>query len=277
VTTKRIAHNSIIVSVAAGTLLLSGCSTTKDADLASARLSDQIAMQRQQEDQQTPSLDNKAVYLDMIRKLQDKSMYFASLAHIDSYRNTYGDTPDLQILRANALRETGQLAQAEEQYRQLLQSNQAAAAWHGLGLLAAKRGNIPQAISSLREAAVRQPADAAILSDLGYALLQNGDVQSARLPLMQATELAPDNRKVISNLALFLMLDGESDKARKLMKEAGISADASREIQRQANEMAGKRQAASSPGKAVALNTEGNVRLQLQTRLLTTPSDNERQ
>ncbi len=211
-------------------ILISGCSSPNGKSNA---FSEQIAMQRQQSEQETPALDNKAVYLDMIKKLQDKSMYFASLAHIDSYQKSYGASPDTQLLRANALRETGQPALAETQYRQLLQTSSSAEAWHGLGLLAAKQNNYSAAASDFQEAVRSEPTNAIILSDLGYALLQTGDTQSARLPLMQAAELAPNNRKVISNLALFLMVSGEPDKAKNLIAKANIPNQISAEIFRQ--------------------------------------------
>lgn len=252
-------------------ILLSGCSSlnssTKD-------FSEQIAMQRQQGEQDTPSLDNKAVYLDMIRKMQDTSMYFASLAHIDAYQKTYGSSPDIQLLRANALRETGQATSAETQYRQLLQTSTSGAAWHGLGLLAAKQGNFSAAATDFREAVLREPTNAIMLSDLGYALLRVGDTPAARVPLMQAAELAPSNRKVISNLALYLMVSGESDKARAVITQAKIPNEISTEIFRLADDINKKNMrleylnAKPIVHTAQAINTDGTVQLQLQRSLL---------
>jgi len=48
------------------------------------------------------------VYLDMIRTMQDRSLYFASLAHVEAYLQLYGTSPEILRLRADALRETGQ-------------------------------------------------------------------------------------------------------------------------------------------------------------------------
>lgn len=251
--------------------LLSGCSSL---NTSAKDFSEQIAMQRQQGEQDTPSLDNKAVYLDMIKKMQDTSMYFASLAHIDAYQKTYGSSPDIQLLRANALRETGQAALAEAQYRQLLQTSTSGAAWHGLGLLAAKQGNFSIAATDFREAVLREPTNATMLSDLGYALLQVGDTSAARVPLMQAAELAPSNRKVISNLALYLMVSGESDKARAVITQAKISDEISTEIFRQADDLNKKNMrmeylnAKPIAQTAQAINTDGTVQLQLQRSLL---------
>lgn len=253
-------------------LLLNGCSsfTANPKDF-----SEQIAMQRQQGEQGTPSLDNKAVYLDMIRKMQDTSMYFASLAHIDAYQKTYGSSPDIQLLRANALRETGQATLAETQYRQLLQTSSSGAAWHGLGLLAAKKNGFSVAARNFSEAVKHEPTNATMLSDLGYALLQIGDTQAARLPVMQAAELAPNNRKVISNLALFLMISGESDKAKAVITQAKISNEVSTEIFRQATDIHQKNNrpeyiyAKPLTQTAQVVNEDGAVQLQLQRSLLT--------
>ncbi len=202
--------------------LLSGCSTP------SARLyaqQNEAALQRQQSEETPPRADNQMVYLDMIRTMQNQSLYFASLAHVDAYLQLYGSSPEIQRLRADALRQTKQDAAAEAIYRQLLDTPQAAAAWHGLGLLAAQHDDYVAAVTALREAVRRQPTDATMLGDLGYALLQSGNSAAARIPIAQAAELAPENRKAIANLALLLLVSGDSAKARELMEQAKLPAN----------------------------------------------------
>ncbi|VVD89541.1 Flp pilus assembly protein [Pandoraea communis] len=180
-------------------------------------------MQAQQNDEEKAKAakpDTRELYLSMIRQMQEQGSYFASLAHIDQFRIQYGSAPDVDILRADALRETGQPDAAEQAYRTLLSGNEAAAAWHGVGLVAAQRKDYAGAAQSLREAVSRAPTEAFYLSDLGFALLNNGDTGAARVPLAQAAELRPDSRKVLSNLAVYLVVTGERSRADDMMTRA---------------------------------------------------------
>ncbi|WP_038495068.1 tetratricopeptide repeat protein [Collimonas arenae] len=207
------------LSVALFLLSLGGCAS--DAAKVYAQ-QNEAAQLRQQAEEKAPTPDNKGMYLGMIRQMQEQGMYFASLAHIDAYEQKNGSTPEVQRLRADALRETRQDAAADAVYRKLLTSDEAGAAWHGLGLLAAQNGDYPAAVKALREAARREPTNAAMLSDLGYAMLRSGDTASARVPLAQAAELMPDNRKMIGNLALLLLVSGDPEKARVVMDKAAL-------------------------------------------------------
>ncbi|VVD67546.1 hypothetical protein [Pandoraea anhela] len=180
-------------------------------------------MQAQQNDEERAKAakpDTRELYLSMIRQSQEQGSYFASLAHIEQFRIQYGAAPDVDILRADALRETGQPEPAEQAYRALLGSNEAAAAWHGIGLVAAQRKDYAGAAQALREAVNRAPTEAFYLSDLGFALLNNGDAAGARVPLAQAAELKPDSRKVLSNLAVYLVVTGDRSRAEDMMTSA---------------------------------------------------------
>ncbi|AVF41192.1 pilus assembly protein [Pandoraea apista] len=180
-------------------------------------------MQAQQNDEEKARAakpDSRELYLSMIRQMQEQGSYFASLAHIEQFRLQYGTAPDIDILRADALRETGQPDAAEQAYRLLLSGDESAAAWHGLGLVAAQRKDYAAAAQALREAVSRAPTEAFYLSDLGFALLNNGDTGAARVPLAQAAELRPDSRKVLSNLAVYLVVAGERSRAEDMMTHA---------------------------------------------------------
>jgi Flp pilus assembly protein TadD len=215
-------RSMLLLSTILAVGLLAGCAS--DAAKVYAQ-QNEAAQLRQQAEDKAPTPDNKGMYLGLIRQMQEQGMYFASLAHIDAYEQQNGSTPELQRLRADALRETRQTAAADSAYRKLLNSSEASAAWHGLGLLAAQSGDYKAAATSLREAAGREPTNPVMLSDLGYALLRTGDISAARVPLAQAAELAPDNRKMISNLALLLLVSGDAEKARAVMDKAALSAE----------------------------------------------------
>jgi len=256
------------LAIAAAALsLLGACSSFDKASNDQAERME-AAIQRQQLEPEKPATDNKLVYLDMIKTMQSRSLYFASLAHIDAYRKLHGDSPEIMRLEADALRATGQMEAADKAYRRLLDTAEAAAAWRGLGLLAAQRGDYAAAVAALQESTRRDPINATALSDLGYALLQNDEFSAARLPLIQAAELAPDNRKIVSNLALYLMLAGENDKARHLMNKAGMPQETQEEIARQARANGGASSKAAPAKTLASAGQENGMQLQLQWQLL---------
>lgn len=178
--------------------------------------------------------DDRVMYMQLIRKMQTRGLYYASLAHIDAYARRYGDTPQLAILRADALRETRQPDAAAAIYRKLRDGPQAAAAWHGLGLVAADKGQYAQAVEYLTKAVHKAPINAAYLGDLGYARLRAGDVNGAREPLAKAAELDAGSTKAVANLALLLMVQGKTRKAESMMQKAKLPQATRQAVMRQA-------------------------------------------
>ncbi len=197
----------------------------------------------------TGAHDDKAVYMDLIRQMQQQGAYYASLAHIDAYRQRYGATPELRRRQADALRATGQMDAARTIYRSLLNGDQAAAAWHGLGLVEAQSGNAVAADEALLKATELEPVNAAYLSDLGYARLCDGQTATAKDPLAMAAELDPANAKVIANLALWAMLTGDTTRADAIMQRGQLPADSQNDVRRLAVQLASRKPhtAASSP------------------------------
>ena len=169
--------------------------------------------------EKAPQPDTPGMYLALIDRMQRQGLFYASLAHIDAYEKQYGATPDSTLLRAQALRETGQPAASAQAYRTLLGTPLAARGYHGLGLLAGAEGDFREAARALAQAATLAPTDAATLSDLGYARLREGDVAGARVPLMQAAELDAHNARIESNIALLWLAQGHLKEARALMDE----------------------------------------------------------
>jgi len=141
------------------------------------------------------------------------------------------------VLRAEALRQTGQTASSEQAYRALIGTAQAAEGWHGLGLIAGSRGQFEQAADDFARAAKLAPMDPGILGDLGFARLRAGDPAGARVPLGQAAELAPENAKVLANLALLLLVEGEPVRAQNVMDRARLSEEARGQVLRLATEI----------------------------------------
>ncbi|SFK98052.1 Flp pilus assembly protein TadD, contains TPR repeats [Rhodanobacter glycinis] len=166
--------------------------------------------------------DNQQVYLQLIRKMQQQGAYYASLAHIDAYRLQYGNPPELRRLQADALRETGQGSAAVPIYRGLLRGDQSAAAWHGLGLIAASSGQNEEAVQDLQKAVDIEPINAAYLSDLGFARMRAHQIAAAREPLAKAAQLSPSDAKAVSNLALWSLLNGNAQQADAIMQQAKL-------------------------------------------------------
>jgi len=196
------------------------------------------------------SRDDKTVYMDLIRQMQQQGAYYASLAHIDAYRQRFGNTPELRRRQADALRATGQLDAARETYRSLLNGEQAAAAWHGLGLVEAQSGHAAAADEALLKATQLEPVNAAYLSDLGYARLCDGQTVTAKEPLAMAAELDPTNPKVIANLALWAMLSGDTTRADAIMQRGELPAGSQDDVRRLAVQLASRR---SRPSVAAAV------------------------
>lgn len=170
-----------------------------------------------------PAPDTPGMYLALIDRMQRQGLYYASLAHIEAYEKQYGVTPDSTLLRADALRETGQREASARAYRALLATTLAARGYHGLGLLAGAAGDFHEASRQLTQAVALAPTDAATLSDLGYALLREGDVTDARVPLLQAAELDAHSVRIKSNVALLMLAQGRAKEARAWMDDQQFS------------------------------------------------------
>lgn len=200
--------------------------------------------------------DSPDMYLDLIRQMQKQGAYYASLAHIDAFRQRSGNPPELQRLRADALREIGQADAASEAYHRLLGTDQSAAAWHGLGLIDASAGRYDQAAQNLAKAVQLDPINAAYLGDLGYAQLCAGRLTLAREPLAKAAELEPTSIKAISNLALWATLNGDRAQADAIMQRADLPQSARDAVQKLATRLRTNAQAQTALPSAPRIDTE---------------------
>lgn len=201
--------------------------------------------------------DTRATYLELIERMQAQGAYYASLAHIDAFRQRHGDSPALRLLQANALRQTGDLAAARPLYEGLLRSDQAAAAYHGLGLIAASGNDQAAAEAALLRATQLQPLNTSYLGDLGYARLRAGQLDAAQAPLAKALELAPDNARAAANLAVWALLRNDRASAERFLEQGKLPADSREQVLRQAAELRQRqrqRQATAAAAAAEAAN-----------------------
>lgn len=234
-----------VVGMLTLTALLAGCGSMAPSDM-SRRADAEIEMARQRQSEERAEITNPGTYLSLIRRMQEQGLYYASLAHIDAYQQRFGRSPDVLLLRADALRETDQLAAAEADYRAVVGATSAsgsgtqgallnANAWRGLGITAGRQGQFVEAARRLQVAAQSNPTDATTASDFGYALMRAGEVEQARVPLMQAAQLDAANPKIAGNLAIWLTVNDRKDAAAAMVAHAQLGAPARKAIDEDAD------------------------------------------
>lgn len=212
-----------LLAVVAAMVGLGGCASTPNSAEAMARQADaQIELAKLQDKSARAEYNDQNVYLGLIGKMQQEGMYYASLAHIDAFQQRYGNSTALQVLRADALRETGQDDAALQAYRDLLNTDRAARARHGIGLVLGRQGDFVRAAAELRQASTLDPVNAQVANDLGYALMRGGALQEARVPVMQALELDANNPRVVSNAVVWMLASGKRADATAMMQRAAM-------------------------------------------------------
>ena len=196
--------------VAGALLVLSGCaSKTAQGYGASKSTAAMAQAQLMAAEQSTKDVDTEGAYLGLIAQMQQAGHWYASLAHTEAFEREHGVSSSLQLLRADALRNTQQYETARKLYTLLLATPQASRAYRGIGLIEATQGRFDAAIAAFEKARQINPIDAHVLSDMGYAYMRNGRLEQAQLPVMQSAQLAPDNPRIQLNLALYWMASGE--------------------------------------------------------------------
>ncbi|RZS32146.1 hypothetical protein [Corticibacter populi] len=205
---------------ASSVLLLAGCAARapQGYGVAPEHNTAAQAQQQLQAAEQAARVDTEQTYLDLIVQMQQAGQWYASLAHTDAFEQQYGPRPEARLLRADALRNTGQAEAARTTYLGLLEGATAARARRGLGLLLAAQGHYAQAVQQLELARRLNPIDATVLSDIAYAHMLDGRLDAARIPIQQAAQLAPNNARVQLNLALFWLASGHQAEATALLQ-----------------------------------------------------------
>lgn len=213
---------AITWALAISAIALGGCASKAPQGYGAADASTAAQAQQQMEKaEQLTQVDSQQTYLNLITQMQQANQWYASLAHTEAFERQFGTSPQLRLLRADAQRNTAQFPQAQASYQGLVNdpnTQVAARARRGLGLLLASQGQLSAAVTQLEQARVLNPIDADVLSDLAYAQMLQGDLPQAQLPIMQAAQLAPNNARVQLNLALFWMASGARDQAIQLLQ-----------------------------------------------------------
>jgi Flp pilus assembly protein TadD len=161
--------------------------------------------------------------LELVARMLEQGLYHAALAHLEALPAEQAGLPAAALLRAECLRRLQRGAEAARAFRALVESPVAADARRGLGLLAASRGDLAEAIDWLEGARVARPTDARIRNDLGYALLLHGRFARAEEQLRTALDLGLGERAA-SNLVLLFLVRGDETRARALALRSGLPA-----------------------------------------------------
>jgi Flp pilus assembly protein TadD len=152
--------------------------------------------------------------LDMADQMINEGRPHAGLAHLEQLPDTLDQ---VRLRKAKVLRLLGR-GEAEPLYRSLLGGCLAAEGEHGLGQLAAARGDDVQALRNLQRAARLAPTDEKVRNDLGVVQMNLGNHEQARFEFLTAIELRDDNPLPAVNLVTLSLLQDHWDQAEDLVK-----------------------------------------------------------
>lgn len=202
-------------------------------------------------------LPQNNMQLQMINDLIARGTLHAALAHLDALDASSRQAPAAQYLRADILRRTERAAEAAAIYRGLLTTCLAGEGYHGLGLIAAKAGDLATALADLQTARRYLPTDPKVRNDYGYALLLNRQYAPAQSEFMTAIELGGDDERASLNYLTLLFIEGRTQEAQGFAERKHISRDDVLALQQQALLLTGNAQSPVTSGKSRAVKASG--------------------
>jgi Flp pilus assembly protein TadD len=226
-------------------LLLSGCAADGSASWLAAGAMGGCAK---------PSSDQELA-INLAQGMADEGRLHASLAHLESLPATL---PDVRLRKARVLRLLGS-SEALPLYQGLLNTCLAAEGEHGLGQLAAARGDNNLALLHLQAAVKLSPTDEKVRNDLGVVYLNQLKLEKARFQFITAMELKQSDSLAALNLVTLLIYQDDWTQAAELVSRTGLTPDQVNAAQARANKL--KSAPGSAPVKAdkVALASEPAV------------------
>lgn len=172
--------------------------------------------------------------INLAQGMADEGRLHASLANLEDLP---ADLGEVRLRKARVLRQLGS-AEAEPLYRSLLGTCRAAEGEHGLGQIAATRGDYVQAQQHLQRAAKLAPTDEKIRNDLGIAYLNQLKLEQARFQFMTALELKPSDNLPAQNLVTLLIYQDQWQQAAELTTRAGLTPRQVSAAQQRASQLA---------------------------------------
>jgi Flp pilus assembly protein TadD len=171
--------------------------------------------------------------LNLAQDMADEGRLHASLANLESLPDSLGE---VRLRKARVLRLLGS-NEAEPLYRSLLGTCRAAEGEHGLGQLAAARGDNAKAQEHLLAAVKLAPTDEKIRNDLGVVYLNQLKIDQARFQFLTAMELKQSDSLAAMNLVTLLIYQDNWKQAAQLVTRAGLSPQQVGEAQARALEL----------------------------------------
>ncbi|MCF5051582.1 tetratricopeptide repeat protein [Pseudomonas syringae] len=157
--------------------------------------------------------------LNLADDMANEGKLHASLANL---QNLPDGLPQVRQRKARAYRLLGR-SEAEPLYRSLLGTCMTAQGEHGLGQLAAAKGDNAQAMAHMQQAARLAPTDEKIRNDLGVVYLNQLRLEDARFEFMTAIELKQNDPLAAVNLVTLLIYQGDWGQAAKVVSQLGLS------------------------------------------------------
>ena len=187
-------------------LLMSGCASVMNSSSGGGQC--------------RPLESEQQLALQLASDMADQGRLHAALAHLERLPE---DIPEVRLNKASILRKLED-PQAGELYRSLLNSCVAAEAHHGLGQIAAIRGDYDEALNQIQTAANLYPSSFTIRNDLGFVYLQRRELKNAEFEFMTALELSQDDVLPLENLLTLLMYQGKWQESSALLREGRATA-----------------------------------------------------
>lgn len=204
-------------------LLLGGCATNGQAPWSALMSPGACAK---------PSSEQE-LSLNLADDMANEGKMHASLANLQSLPESL---PQVRQRKAKVYRLLGR-SEAQPLYRSLLGTCMAAEGEHGLGQLAAARGDNAQALAHMQRAAQLAPTDEKIRNDLGVVYLNQRRMEDARFEFMTAMELKQSDQLAAVNLVTLLIYQDNWAQAAQLVSQVGLSPEQVTEAQARAEKL----------------------------------------
>ncbi|WP_150047478.1 MULTISPECIES: tetratricopeptide repeat protein [Methylomonas] len=186
------------------------------------------------------------MYLELIHKMVERGNYHAALANLAQLQKQTGKVPQLDYLRAEALRGAAQTDAAEAAYRALLNTCMAGQGWHGLGLLSADAGQLDKAEEFIGNALAERPVAADYHNDFGMVSLLRGKFEPARQAFLTAIELDRNNSLPIENMVVLALLEHREAEAQGYIDFYKLTGEQADKLRRRARELSERQTASDS-------------------------------
>ncbi|MDP9691268.1 UNVERIFIED_ORG: Flp pilus assembly protein TadD [Pseudomonas mohnii] len=177
--------------------------------------------------------------LNLADDMANDGKLHASLANLQSLPD---NVADVRLRKAKVYRLLDR-SEAEPLYRSLLGGCLAAEAEHGLGQLAAARGDQGLAQAHLQRAARLAPTDEKIRNDLGVVYLNQLRIEDAKFEFLTAIELKQSDQLAAVNLVTLLIYQDDWNRAAELVSRLGLNPAQVTQAQARAEKL-------KSPGKS---------------------------